>query len=281
MTKQGYTVFSIPVGILYRPSETKLKNLKTRNYLGTAKLVAATDTRDAFVGFTGSTRAANAFGEDEKGPGTLARSKTSAARIEGGTGARVQPLRRTATESPQTALGRLPMVKLIPVVNPVGRSNTLPGIAGVGLGARKTGAGRLPTPPASDEIDRLPLPSRVESQRDTAYGGADFVDAYCEDEARPVPSLPRPTPEGQPRERVANWARQNVGADPPVGSLSRTTSASASEKGVGVVRKMTQSRPRVPERRVGSQRGCAEEGYEEYAGTVGTSQTEREMNKVR
>ncbi|CAG8433767.1 11085_t:CDS:10 [Ambispora gerdemannii] len=48
------TVFSIPVGIIYRPSEGKLKNVKTKDYLGKAKLVAAVDPEDAFTGFTGA-----------------------------------------------------------------------------------------------------------------------------------------------------------------------------------------------------------------------------------
>ena len=38
---EGYTVFSIPVGIVYRPNEAKVKNLKTKDYLGKARLVAA------------------------------------------------------------------------------------------------------------------------------------------------------------------------------------------------------------------------------------------------
>ena len=33
---EGYTVFSIPVGVLYRPSESKLKNSKTKDYMGKA-----------------------------------------------------------------------------------------------------------------------------------------------------------------------------------------------------------------------------------------------------
>lgn len=37
---EGYTVFSIPVGIVYRPSEAKVKNLKTKDYLGKARLMA-------------------------------------------------------------------------------------------------------------------------------------------------------------------------------------------------------------------------------------------------
>ncbi|KAF8448682.1 hypothetical protein L210DRAFT_3756579 [Boletus edulis BED1] len=50
---EGYTVFSIPVGVLYRPSENKLKNSKSKDYLGKAKLVAARDSKDAFTEFTG------------------------------------------------------------------------------------------------------------------------------------------------------------------------------------------------------------------------------------
>ncbi|KAI9612068.1 hypothetical protein H4Q26_008158 [Puccinia striiformis f. sp. tritici PST-130] len=43
---EGYTVFSIPVGVLYRPASSKLKNLASKNYLGQAKLVAATDASE-------------------------------------------------------------------------------------------------------------------------------------------------------------------------------------------------------------------------------------------
>jgi hypothetical protein len=47
-------VFSIPVGIVYRPNEAKVKNLKTKDYLGKARLVAASDRQNAFTGFAGS-----------------------------------------------------------------------------------------------------------------------------------------------------------------------------------------------------------------------------------
>ncbi|KAJ5215898.1 uncharacterized protein N7498_002305 [Penicillium cinerascens] len=40
---EGYTVFSIPVGVLYRPNAAKVKNLKTKDYLGKSRLVAASD----------------------------------------------------------------------------------------------------------------------------------------------------------------------------------------------------------------------------------------------
>lgn len=51
---QGYTVFSIPVGVVYRPNEAKVRNLKTKDYLGKARLVAASDRSNSFTGFAGS-----------------------------------------------------------------------------------------------------------------------------------------------------------------------------------------------------------------------------------
>lgn len=39
---------------MYRPNEAKVKNLKTKDYLGKARLVAASDRANAFTGFTGS-----------------------------------------------------------------------------------------------------------------------------------------------------------------------------------------------------------------------------------
>lgn len=38
----GYTVFSIPVGVLYCPNEKKVANMGTRDYMGKAKLISAT-----------------------------------------------------------------------------------------------------------------------------------------------------------------------------------------------------------------------------------------------
>lgn len=47
-------MFSIPVGVVYRPNSAKVKNLKTKDYLGKARLVAASDKANAFTGFAGS-----------------------------------------------------------------------------------------------------------------------------------------------------------------------------------------------------------------------------------
>jgi len=57
----GYTVFSIPVGILYRPPENKMKNAKPKDYLGKAKLVAAESVDEAYTTFTGVTRMQQGF----------------------------------------------------------------------------------------------------------------------------------------------------------------------------------------------------------------------------
>jgi hypothetical protein len=46
------------VGVVYRPNEAKVKNLKTKDYLGKARLVAASDRSNAFTGFAGSEKKA-------------------------------------------------------------------------------------------------------------------------------------------------------------------------------------------------------------------------------
>lgn len=40
--------------MVYRPNQAKVKNLKTKDYLGKARLVAASDRSNAFTGFAGS-----------------------------------------------------------------------------------------------------------------------------------------------------------------------------------------------------------------------------------
>ncbi|WVQ77864.1 hypothetical protein IAR50_007562 [Cryptococcus sp. DSM 104548] len=52
---RDYNVFSVPVGVLFKPSANKLKNLATRDYMGKV-LVAASDASDAYTTFTGITR---------------------------------------------------------------------------------------------------------------------------------------------------------------------------------------------------------------------------------
>ncbi|KAF2712467.1 hypothetical protein K504DRAFT_204817 [Pleomassaria siparia CBS 279.74] len=63
---EGYTVFSIPVGIVYRPNDAKVKNLKTKDYLGKARLVAASDRANAFTGFAGAEMKKVATSKDDR-----------------------------------------------------------------------------------------------------------------------------------------------------------------------------------------------------------------------
>lgn len=55
---EGYTVFSIPVGVVYRPNEAKVKNLKTKDYLGKARLIATSNTTNTSTGFQGAEKKA-------------------------------------------------------------------------------------------------------------------------------------------------------------------------------------------------------------------------------
>lgn len=61
---QGYTVFSIPVGVVYRPNSAKVRNLKTKDYLGKARLIAAADQGNTFTGFSGSEAKKNVVAVD-------------------------------------------------------------------------------------------------------------------------------------------------------------------------------------------------------------------------
>ncbi|KAI1612992.1 PB1 domain-containing protein [Exophiala viscosa] len=53
---QGYVVFSIPVGCVYRPNEAKVKNLKAKDYLGKARLIATSNSQNTGTGFEGAER---------------------------------------------------------------------------------------------------------------------------------------------------------------------------------------------------------------------------------
>lgn len=75
----GYTVFSIPVGVVYRPNEAKVRNLKTKDYLGKARLVAASDRANAFTGFAGSEikNAGRADIKDDRPPESISYGATN------------------------------------------------------------------------------------------------------------------------------------------------------------------------------------------------------------
>ncbi|PFH63278.1 hypothetical protein XA68_14930 [Ophiocordyceps unilateralis] len=81
---EGYTVFSIPVGVVYRPNDAKVRNLKTKDYLGKARLVAASDRANAFTGFTGSEikNAGKVEGKDDRPTDNISFAATNLVRPE-------------------------------------------------------------------------------------------------------------------------------------------------------------------------------------------------------
>ncbi|KAJ6586043.1 hypothetical protein B0H19DRAFT_926896 [Mycena capillaripes] len=225
---KDFTVCSIPVGVIYRPPEKKMKNIKSKDYLGKAVLVAASDSRDTTVGFAGIDR--------------LQQGITPAgALMEGETGL-VRSNTRTPTAPPGLNLlsgnddGPPPLVRSKTMLNDVSkpsgsdgggasarsataggpaRSNTiltgkaLPG-AGIGgpvrgLSVRRGGAPPMvnagPPPPAQDD----PNPSRMTQFYD------DYLDAYTDEPPPPMPNTSQPN-------RVQ---RSGTRGTPPSGYRSR------------------------------------------------------------
>ncbi|KAI0301582.1 hypothetical protein B0F90DRAFT_1810094 [Multifurca ochricompacta] len=180
---EGYTVFSIPVGVLYRPSESKLKNAKTRDFLGKAKLVASDNPSEAYTTFTGVTRLRQGISPQNvfldgniddrgslaraatvsrlKGPdldvqpvGTLARSKTT---LNVPANARDRIAAAAAANGAGSSQPVSPQGNNPPVANVVARSNTTitpRGLGQAGLPMRGLSVRRL----GPDNTPRVPSP---------------------------------------------------------------------------------------------------------------------------
>lgn len=272
---QGYTVFSIPVGVLYRPSEKKLKNAVQKDYMGKARLIASSDPNDNITDFTGSARLKMGITPtgifvsgrpDDNSSATVVRSATvpgsmpSRPDIEMPRSAGVERSKTTinvpANARELTSPSRGPMSAGASIA----RSNTqiTPGRpspnAGMrppgstrGLSIRRPGGGspnRGPAPPPKDATDgRL----------------TDFYDDYLTgyEDAPPVPQMqPAPT------DRVAAWARQNP-SYPPSRQGSRSAPGSSytpSSYAGGSMRRKPTRRPTVRSR-IQSTYEEEEEGY--------------------
>jgi len=195
---EGYTVFSIPVGILYRPSEHKVKNTKTKDYLGKAKLVAAEDPRDAYTDFSGAARLKQGLAPSgafiDKGPvviddmpSQLSRSLTqrnSAPSVpikeEGWPPARGAASERSFSRNPSASSGSINAE----------RRPSLNGGPARGVSVRRPSAPeiRSPGPPVPMKGDRL----------------TEIYDSYgISDDPPPPPPMPEPS-----SDRVANWAQK-------------------------------------------------------------------------
>lgn len=246
---EGYTVFSIPVGVLYRPSEKKLKNSMTKDYMGKAKLVAASEATDTYTTFSGSTRLKQGItptgvfidtpSNADAGAG-LSRSATapptSNSKSNDGQSRPAVGLGRSNTTLNVPADARERIAGLSPGgPPPLGRSGSIAPNRSASEGARSLSGGKAgigagksspPSPPAKDP--------RVSEFYD------DYLDSYS-GESGDVP----PLPSDGPRDRVAAWAEVNAlpSANPnlaPARRSSRSAPPSAyapSSAGTGSMRR--------------------------------------------
>lgn len=272
---EGYTVFSIPVGVLYRPSEKKLKNATSKNYMGKAVLIAASDSRDAFTGFTGSTNLRQGVSPSgvyvEQSPAEVTRSASAPApKLDTEVG-RAPALGRanTTINVPTNARERTAAGERSPQSTPVARSNTMAPPAGAGMGGpvrglsvRKPGAAGGPLPP--------PPPLKENENRLTEFYD-DYLDSYGGNDGPPppLPSGVASAGAGGPPDRVAAWARSNANPNnlPPIArSGSRSAPASnyapSSFGGGSMKRRVTRRNTgRTQSSRIQSTYEEEEEGY--------------------
>ncbi|KAH8115417.1 hypothetical protein DFH11DRAFT_1543505 [Phellopilus nigrolimitatus] len=233
---EGYTVFSIPVGILYRPSENKLKNAKTKDYMGKAKLIATDSVDEAYTDFSGVTRKGRGFtgtGAPIDGPG-LSRSQTAPSpRVPAADDPRrPSSLTRSRTAlpvaeraSPNASPGGAGLQRSATSVRPgAGAGTALGSGSGAELSPTRQQAGltrglsvrKVQSPPPAPIVPPPP-PEKSGGPRLTEIYD-DYGIGYTDEPPPPVPSLPT----GQAR--VAAWARSNAN---PGATLSRAVSSRA------------------------------------------------------
>ncbi|KAF9018437.1 NADPH oxidase regulator NoxR [Hymenopellis radicata] len=264
---EGYTVFSIPVGVLYRPSEKKLKNANTKDYMGKAKLIAASDPGDAYTTFTGVTllkQGISPSGVYLDGPDSMNRSGSLNRAVTAPPTVSLMPKPDDFDTGPQLARSKTTLnvptnsrELISPGPNSAGaitRSNTTlnvrpPGssMGGPvrGLSVRRS-PGSSPTGAAPPLAPTPPLKAQqVGSQSNPRM--TEFYDSYLDSYADPSPLPPLPplargeSPAPNGPERVAAWASKNANPNyPPQRSGSRsapTSNYAPSSYGGGTIRR--------------------------------------------
>jgi len=255
---EGYTVFSIPVGVLYRPSENKLRNAKTRDFLGKAKLVATENPSEAYTTFTGVTRLRqgispqNVFvdrdADDEgglsraatfgrlKGPdsggrpgGSLTRAKTT---INVPANARERIANATTGSDASRPTSPRPISP--PAAVAVSRSHTAIGSSRPGQASFPTRGLSLRARPAADDA----APAVTSPKPKSSPEATDFYDNLVDSYAQPSPPPKLPSK----NDRIANWARNNTGGP----SLSRAPSAYGGSTRSGTLKRRVTRRTVAP-----------------------------------
>ncbi|KAL9711652.1 hypothetical protein Ac2012v2_004723 [Leucoagaricus gongylophorus] len=283
---EGYMVFSVPVGILYRPSEKKLKNTATRNFLGEPILVAASDANDAFTTFTGSTRlkqGINPNGAYVDQPEASVTRTASLPTVTPGTKTTVDfspvEIKRAASTVSSSVRELAPPDRDSP--SSVNRDNAKPRLtrnptqitpsgfsSGTGTGGlvrdlsvQKPNDARTIVP-----HDTSPTPPEVSISKGKNTRLTEFYDNYLDsyDDSLSVPTIPKSL--AAPDDSVAAWVRGNATSAPSI-SISRSGSRGppvnpyALSSGSVMRRKLSRRPTQRGARMQGTYREDEEEGY--------------------
>jgi len=265
--------------VLYRPSEKKLKNASQKDYMGKAKLVAASDPGDAFTEFTGVTRLkqgispAGVYVDKPLADGAspnLSRSATTPSLPS-----------KTSGDLPASGLGRAQTTlnSSSKPADTLGRSNTqitpakpsAAAMAGMGGPVRGLSVRRPGDTPQQQQPP--PPPPAKAGERFTEFYD-DYLNSYDDDAPPPVPS-------NGPPDRVAAWARSNANPNNPPGrgpARSNSSYAPSSYGGGSVRRKVTRRITRGPSSR--TQSAFYEEDEEGYV-SGDYDDTIFELTKIR
>ncbi|EIN06661.1 hypothetical protein PUNSTDRAFT_72366 [Punctularia strigosozonata HHB-11173 SS5] len=299
---EGYTVFSIPVGVLYRPSENKLKNVKTKDYLGKAKLVAASDSSEAYTTFSGVTRLKQGVTPTgifiEGGPAadsgaSLGRSATALPKpsepMLGGGGGAGLARAKTTLNVPANARERIqglsPGGPPPPDANGAGNGPSSPNGAGVGRANTMTNARPPPGgglggpvrglsvrkpggPPPADDAPAPAPPAKAPGNSRLTEFYDDYIDSYTtDDDPPPLPNgVPAAAAPAAGSDRVGAWARAN--AQPQRGMSTRAPPSAYAPSSVGggsMRRKLT---------RRGTRSAPSSRGMSSYGGPYGEEDEE-------
>ncbi|KIO21451.1 hypothetical protein M407DRAFT_69766, partial [Tulasnella calospora MUT 4182] len=263
-----FTVFSLVKGVLFRPSADKVKNLKTKNYMGTAKLVAASEEKDAFTDFVGVKRKEQGlgpagqllFGQEQYPQPVRKGSDPSPLPARSGSPAGGLGRSRTLADRPSAAAGR---------PNPAMRVQTPPRLDSAssdtenGMSARPASPppDQRPPPPVSKGLapprigETAPLQLKRPSAKEENRGVMtqiyeDYLGIGGGNGAEQAPAQSQSQPQSQPQSqdpisRVAAWQQRTIpGASPNV-PPSRTPSQRGGGGGSALGGRKTPSKSNV------------------------------------
>ncbi|KAJ7263915.1 NADPH oxidase regulator NoxR [Mycena rebaudengoi] len=193
---EGYTVFSIPVGVLYRPAEKKLANTKTKDFIGKAKLIATSDARDTTTGFSGidrknqGLRPSGVYIDSVTSPGLASNPASTASES-----APPDPPPKIEDSSTRPGGdGGPPPIRVNTALSPIS-TRPPPFSARHSPGSATLQVLKARSPQRPPQTAQYSDPARL----------TEIYDDYIED----------PAPVVSPRDRVGAWARTNAAAPPP------------------------------------------------------------------